>query len=125
MKDRHLIASPLTFVPGHGAGIMLRAPNGPGFIQLDIVGQGTRLAREDERALAEEIRDYLVAAINGGQNMDMHQALRDFAKANGRNWKAKLRELWASGGDDDQPLLRQARNRLGPRGLEHYQISEA
>lgn len=57
--------------------------------------------------------------------MDMHQALRDFAKANGRNWKAKLRELWASGKDADEPYLRQARNRIGPRGLEDYQLTDA
>jgi hypothetical protein len=51
--------------------------------------------------------------------MDMHQALRDYAKENGRNWKAKLRALWESG--KDEGYLRQARNRIGPRALTDYQ----
>lgn len=48
------------------------------------------------------------------------EALQRFSAKYGRNWKAQLIELWASGKDDARPdgaLLRQLRNVLGPDGL--------
>ena len=41
------------------------------------------------------------------------KVLRAFAEANGRNWRAQLRRLWATGKDDQQPegaVLRRIRN---------------
>ena len=42
--------------------------------------------------------------------------LRKFANEHGRSWRSKLRRLWDSGGDTG--LLRQARNAIGPSGLD-------
>lgn len=46
-------------------------------------------------------------------------ALRDYAAAHGRTWKASLREDWLSARGADAGILRQLRNspRFGPRGL--------
>ncbi|TFZ54471.1 hypothetical protein E4V01_25150 [Methylorubrum sp. Q1] len=41
-----------------------------------------------------------------------------FAEMEGRTWRAKLRELWASGRDTG--LLREACNYIGPSGLDAY-----
>jgi hypothetical protein len=48
------------------------------------------------------------------------EALRQFAKANGRNWRAKLSALWLSGKDDAG--LRLARNIFGPSGIYKIQL---
>ncbi len=48
--------------------------------------------------------------------------LRGFAEVNGRYWKAKLRRMWAEGRDAHFPLLRQARNLIGPSGLDKIKI---
>jgi hypothetical protein len=53
-----------------------------------------------------------------GATDEIRTALRDFAKEHGRTWKSKLRELWMQGKDDSSPLLRQARNVIGPRQLD-------
>lgn len=47
---------------------------------------------------------------------EIRRRLRDFAKEHGRTWKSKLRWLWTSG--KDEGLLRQARNIIGPSGLD-------
>lgn len=44
------------------------------------------------------------------------QRLREFKQANGIRWKAKLRALWTSG--QDEGLLRQARNMIGPSRID-------
>ena len=44
-----------------------------------------------------------------------------FANANGRTWRAKLRSLWNSGRDTG--LLRQARNTIGPSGIDRLKIN--
>ena len=44
------------------------------------------------------------------------EALHAFRRENGRNWRAKLRELWNQGKDEGE--LRYIRNTLGPRGID-------
>ncbi len=46
------------------------------------------------------------------------QELVDYAKANGRSWKAKLREEWFQG----KETLRWARNLIGPRDLDKVKL---
>jgi len=59
--------------------------------------------------------------------MTPHQknALEQFRKANGRNWKSKLLSMWEKasypGFEDISPELQQIRNQLGPTGLLNYQ----
>jgi len=43
---------------------------------------------------------------------DIMERLVRFSLANGKTWKRKLCELWERGEEDD--LLRQARNLIGP-----------
>lgn len=45
-----------------------------------------------------------------------HAAIVRFANDNGRTWKSKLRALWISGRDEGG--LRNARNMIGPSGLD-------
>jgi hypothetical protein len=47
---------------------------------------------------------------------DIRRRLKVFAATQGRNWKAALRLLWLRG--EDEGLLRQARNTIGPSGLD-------
>jgi len=49
------------------------------------------------------------------------ERLRQFAQENGRTWRAKLRHLWNIG--QDEGLLRQARNTIGPSGLDKVKFS--
>jgi hypothetical protein len=51
-------------------------------------------------------------------NEPMRAALREFAADHGRAWKAQLAGVWASGADAGRPLLRKARNELGPEWLK-------
>jgi hypothetical protein len=48
-------------------------------------------------------------------------ALREYKEKEGRNWKSKLRWAWMFGKDVDENngLLRQARNIFGPTGIEN------
>lgn len=57
-------------------------------------------------------------ANNGicGATDEMRLRIKQFADQNGRTWKSKLRALWTSG--KDEGLLRQARNIIGPSGLD-------
>lgn len=48
------------------------------------------------------------------------EALKVFARENGRTWRAKLRGLWASGRDEGQ--LRILRNVLGPSQLDKVKL---
>jgi hypothetical protein len=51
------------------------------------------------------------------------QALEDYAARHGRQWKRQLLDDWLSGRDAREPqgpLLRQLRNRFGPRWLQTY-----
>lgn len=48
-------------------------------------------------------------------------AIRAFALENGKRWKSKLIELWASGRDDG--YLRQARNLIGPFRIYKIAVS--
>lgn len=48
---------------------------------------------------------------------DVLAELHKFRAINGRCWKSRLCLLWEQGRDVDNPLLRQARNMLGPSGL--------
>lgn len=47
---------------------------------------------------------------------DVWKAIVTYAAENGRTWRANLRALWTSGRDVAE--LRQARNILGPTGLD-------
>lgn len=46
--------------------------------------------------------------------------LKAFAAEHGRTWKAQLRRLWNTGRDSG--LLRQARNQIGPSGLDRIRL---
>jgi hypothetical protein len=46
------------------------------------------------------------------------RAVQAFRAEHGRQWRAKLRALWASG--EDVGPLRLARNIWGPSGLDHF-----
>jgi hypothetical protein len=46
--------------------------------------------------------------------------LDKFARDNGPRWKSKLRHMWFTGGDENEPLLRQIRNQFGPIWLVDY-----
>ena len=51
------------------------------------------------------------------------QALEGYAARHGRQWKRQLLDDWLSGRDEREPqgpLLRQLRNRFGPRWLQAY-----
>jgi hypothetical protein len=56
-------------------------------------------------------------------------ALRTFAKANGRTWKSGLRHCWETGkyayysGTDRSDLLQQVRNEFGPSWLVRFKIN--
>ena len=62
---------------------------------------------------------------------DQLQALRTFAKANGRSWKFKLNHAWSTGryhdykGTDDYGSLQQVRNRFGPSWLVRFAFDRA
>lgn len=47
---------------------------------------------------------------------EVTERLRQFKEENGKQWKAKLRRLWTSG--QDEGLLRQARNYIGPSRID-------
>jgi hypothetical protein len=55
-----------------------------------------------------------------------HAALAEFAAKEGRFWKKSLRDNWARasypGYPDTEHLLHQARNVIGPSGLEKYKL---
>lgn len=53
-------------------------------------------------------------------------ALRQYAKENGRCWKARLLDDWLTGRDAKQEnggYLRQVRNQFGPRWLESFKLA--
>lgn len=49
-------------------------------------------------------------------------ALTSFKQKHGRQWRSKLKSLWASGRDESQPELRSLRNDIGPAGLDRLKI---
>ncbi len=58
---------------------------------------------------------------------DQTDALRGFAKRNGRRWKSKLLGLWMDGQDwrePEAPFLRQIRNTIGPADLMRLKLPE-
>ena len=57
------------------------------------------------------------------------QSLKQFASANGRNWKSELRTLWMNGayhyavlGGADAAMLQQVRNEFGPTWLTRFSV---
>lgn len=66
------------------------------------------------------------AAVLSTLGVDELAALIRFARANGRSWKSRLCDAWASGHDereDDASALRRIRNRIGPSGLMKFGLS--
>ena len=58
-------------------------------------------------------------------NANQTDALRTFAKRNGRRWKSQLLALWVDGQDwrePEAPFLRQIRNTVGPSGLTRLKL---
>lgn len=57
---------------------------------------------------------------------EQREALRDFAKNNGRYWKQELNTAWFYGREPgpSSHLLRQIRNNLGPTWLTNFRLSE-
>jgi len=57
---------------------------------------------------------------------EVHRAVRTFAGREGRGWKRKLCDMWERseypGHADITPLLQQARNTLGPSGLDRLAV---
>lgn len=51
-------------------------------------------------------------------NEPMRERLNAFAQEHGRAWKSDLTYWWSSGKDAGYPLLRKARNELGPEWLK-------
>ena len=51
------------------------------------------------------------------------KALTDYAKANGRAWKAQLLRDWDSARVPEGPVLRQVRNLIGPSGLKALKVT--
>jgi len=54
--------------------------------------------------------------------VEVIERLKQFKAENGRLWKSKLRELWFTGADADDALLRQARNLIGPSDLDSVKL---
>jgi hypothetical protein len=59
------------------------------------------------------------------------EALRQFARANGRRWKSELNHLWYNGaynravlGGADPALLQQVRNSFGPSWLVRFRLPD-
>ena len=52
-------------------------------------------------------------------------ALESYAAKHGRAWKARLRDAWMSGGNEEGTggVLRTLRNTHGPRWLEQFRLS--
>lgn len=48
---------------------------------------------------------------------DEMEAISDFARANGQDWRNALRQLWDTGKDEGP--LRRARNVIGPTNLSY------
>ena len=62
-------------------------------------------------------------------NAEQWQAVKAFAAKHGRNWKAALRAEWMDAcqgitDPDQQALLQQVRNQLGPRWLASVRLKE-
>jgi hypothetical protein len=56
---------------------------------------------------------------------EQEQALRRFARDNGRSWKMRLSIAWSEGRDGAEPdgcYLRQVRNYFGPSWLVRYSL---
>lgn len=73
--------------------------------------------------MATRLRSAAVLSLLG---VDELTALIRFARANGRSWKTRLCDAWASGRDereDDASALRRIRNRIGPSGLMKFGLN--
>ena len=76
-------------------------------------------------------RPRVTVTVKNPLSADQAAAIRQFAKANGRNWKSELRYLWETGaygrailGGAEPALLQQVRNSLGPAWLKNYKVSK-
>lgn len=73
--------------------------------------------------MAARLRSAAVLSMLGVAELT---ALIRYARANGRFWKTRLCDAWASGRDereDDAPALRRVRNTVGPSGLMKFALS--
>ena len=82
---------------------------------------------EEWSILDDEIVEALIKDWSEGRSFGegyipsgMVAALRQFRDLHGRKWKAALRSLWESGLDEG--VLRQARNLIGPSGLDRLKL---
>lgn len=82
---------------------------------------GSKPAVETPRIITREQRKARIR-YKPMPNRAQLKALLDFARENGRGWKAKLDEVWmkASGG----PLLQQVRNQFGPSWLVAVKLAD-
>jgi hypothetical protein len=59
--------------------------------------------------------------------VEQHDALAEFARYNGRTWKAELRQAWMTGHypaiTKDTASLQQVRNSFGPTWLTRFKLS--
>ena len=54
--------------------------------------------------------------------IEIFERLCEFRDQNGVQWLSKLQELWMAGEDQFDPLLRMARNVIGPSGLDRVKL---
>jgi hypothetical protein len=80
----------------------------------------------DDRQDAIDTADVILARMAGPTD-DQVQAVAAFMTRHGRTWRADLAAAWLSGRDVNEPnghLLRQVRNRFGPRWLRDVTLAE-
>jgi YD repeat-containing protein len=80
----------------------------------------------DDRQDAIDTADVTLARM-AGPTADQVAAVAAFATRHGRSWRAELAAAWLSGRDANEPdghLLRQVRNRFGPRWLRDVTLAE-
>ena len=53
---------------------------------------------------------------------EVRRAIVDYARAHGRTWRSQLCWLWTNDGDVNEPLLRAARNIIGPSNLYKIKV---
>jgi hypothetical protein len=76
--------------------------------------------------LHEETLDEVAEKDDTNLESHHHDALKHYAKENGRSWKSKLNTDWEKGTTHGEytASLRQVRNRIGPSGLMKYKLHE-
>ena len=83
------------------------------------MGVGYRTRRQIEQAVAD-CGDMIV--LQPGVTPEMYDSVMLFRSRYPHTWRSRIRRIWATGGDEQYPLLRQLRNIIGPTGLEKWRF---